>query len=171
MGKHADRCVELFIKKDNPPISGKSPVLMFGQDYYKDAPNWVEIMTVTGDFKMMEGTPRGAEKIVHIGPDGHKGGPFPKRINNADKMMFFYGADPFDTEDLGAHIEFHLGEGVDEEILKFDKPRCVFIPRGLRHGPLFVNKFRRNVVIITILTTPSREAADIVTDFSYSPDR
>jgi hypothetical protein len=167
MEKHSGLCIKMFTKTDKPPIPGKSPVLMFGADYFADAPNWVEMMTVTGDFKMMEGTPAGAQKIEHVGPDGHKGGPYPKWIQNADKMMFFYGTDPGNISDLGAHVELHLGEGADEEALEFDEPRCVFIPRGLRHGPLFVNKFRRNFVVITVLTTPTREAAGIVADFNY----
>jgi len=167
MGKYADLCMEMFEKTDNPPLPGKSSVLMFGQDYFKEAPNWVEIMTITGDFKMMEGTPEGTEKIIHVGPDGHKGGPYPKRIHNADKMMFFYGTDPDKTDDLGACVEFHLGEGDKEEVLEFDQPRCVFIPKGLRHGPVFVSNFRRNLIIFTVLTTSTREAAGIVTDFDY----
>jgi hypothetical protein len=82
-------------------------------------------------------------------------------------MMFFYGTGPAGADDLGAHVEIHLGEGADEEALAFDEPRCVFIPRGLRHGPLFISKVRHPVVIVTILTTPSRDSAGIVTDFDY----
>jgi hypothetical protein len=44
----------------------------------------------------------------------------------------------------------------------------VFIPKGLRHGPVFVSNFRRNLIIFTVLTTPTREAAGIVTDFDYT---
>jgi hypothetical protein len=167
MGKYEDRCVEMYEKKDNPPLPGKSSVLMFGQDHCKEAANWVEIITVTGDFMMMEGTPEGSEKIIHIGRDGHRGGPYPKWIYNADKMMFFYGTDPDNINDLGAHVEFHLGRGSEEEILKFEHPRCVFIPRGLRHGPVFVRNFHRNLIIFSVLTAPTREAAGIVTDFDY----
>ena len=167
MKKYADHCVKMFLKTDNPSIPGKSPVLMFGQDHFRDANHWVEITTVTGNFMMMEGTPKGAEKIIHIGPNGHKGGPYPKYNNNADKTMFFYGTDPSNLNDLGAHVEFHLGEGEDEEVFEFDEPRCVFIPKGVRHGPIYVSQFRRNLIIFSDLAAPTREAADIVTDFDY----
>lgn len=157
----------MFLKSDNPPIPGKSPVLMFGKDNFKDATNWVEITTVTGDFMMMEGTPKGAKKVIHIGLDGHKGGPYPKYHRKADKIMFFYGTDPNNLNDLGAHVEFHLGEGKEEEVFEFDEPRCVFIPKGVRHGPIYITKFRRNLIIFDVLVAPTRAAADIVTDFDY----
>lgn len=170
MGKYETDCVKMIVKEDKPPIPGKSSVLMFGQDCFQGAPNWVEMMTITGDFMMMEGTPKSAEKIVHVGPDGHKGGPYPKWAQHADKMMFFYGTDPDHTDDLGAHVEFHLGEGKDEEVLEFDEPRCVYIPKGLRHGPVYITGHHRNLTVITVLTTPTREAAGIVTDFDYVAD-
>jgi hypothetical protein len=170
MERYASNCVKMYLKTDKPPIPGKSPVLMFGQDYFKDATNWVEITTVTGNFMMMEGTPKSAEKIIHVGPDGHKGGPYPKWNRNADKMMFFSGTDSTNLNDLGAQVEFHLGEGEDEEVFEFDEPRCVFIPKGVRHGPIYVTKFRRNLIIFAVLAAPTREAAGIVTDFDYIAD-
>ena len=158
MGKYAHNCVKMFHKQDNPPIPGKSPVLMFGQDHLKDATNWVELTTVTGNFMMMEGTPKGVEKIIHIGPDGHQGGPYPKYNLSADKTMIFYGTDPDNLDDLGAHVEFHLGEEDDEEVFEFDEPRCVFIPKGVRHGPIYVTQFRRNVIIFSVLAVPMSRA-------------
>jgi hypothetical protein len=170
MGRFEGNCVRMHMKSDVPPIPGKSPVLMFGQDHFKDAGNWVEFTTITGGFMMMEGTPPGAEKIVHMGKDGHKGGPYPKYNRNADKLYFFFGTDPARLDDLGARVEFHIGEGEDEEVFEFDEPRCVFVPLGVRHGPVYVNGFRRNVIMVSVLTTPTREMADIVTDFGYVAD-
>ena len=170
MGQYKKNSIEMFLKTDSPPIPGKSPVLMFGQDHFKDATSWVEIMTVTGNFMMMEGTSKGSEKIVHVGPDGHKGGPYPKWNHNADKMMFFSGTDPENLDDLGAHVEFHLGEGKNEEVFEFDGPRCIFIPKGVRHGPIYITRFRRNLNIFSVLGAPTREAAGIVVDFDYIAD-
>jgi hypothetical protein len=167
MGQYENNCIELFLKTDNPPIPGKSPVFMFGRDYFRDAKHWVEICTVTGNYKMMEGTPKGAEKIVHIGPDGHKGGPYPKKRRKADEMMFFYGTDPDNPNDLGAHVEFHLGEGEDEQVFEFDRPRCVFIPKGVRHGPIYITRFHRNLIIFDVLTAPTRAAAGTENDFTF----
>lgn len=167
MGKHDGLCVEMMRKTDRPPIPGKSDVLMFGADHVPAATDWVEITTVTGDFMMMEGTPKGAEKIIHVGPNGHKGGPYPKTNRNADRTYFFYGTDPEQMDDLGATVRFHIGEGADEQVFTFESPRAIFVPKGVRHGPVFVSDFRRNLIIFSVLGAPTRDAAGIETDFDY----
>ncbi len=140
---------------------------MFGQDFFRNATNWVEAWIVTGDYSLMEGTPEGADKIVHIGPDGHKGGPYPKRRQNADETIFFFGIDPANLNDLGGHVEFHLGEGEDEQIFEFDEPRGVFIPKGVRFGPIFITGVYRNMMVFDVLSTASRTDAATVNDFDY----
>lgn len=170
MGKYTNFCAKMFLKSDNPPIPGKSPVLMCGRDHFEGSAHWVEITTVTGNFMMMQGTPKDAEKIVHVGPDGHKGGPYPKYILNADRMIFFYGTDTNNLNDLGAHVEFHLGTGEGEEVFEFDEPRSVFVPQGVRYGPIYITEFRRNLIIFDVLEAPTRGAAGIVTDFDYLAD-
>jgi hypothetical protein len=170
MGKYQNHCVTMFLKRHNPPEAGRSDVFMFGEDHFKNAAHWVEIWTVTGNNMMMQGTPKGAQQIVHIGPDGHKGGPYPKYHHHADNLMFFYGTDPHNPNDLGAHVEFHLGEGDEEEVFEFDEPRCIFIPKGVRHGPMYITESRQNLIIIDILTAPTRTAAGTESDFSYFAD-
>lgn len=163
----AGNCVELFLKDPQPPEPGKSAVWMFGQDYFPAATHWVEIWHVTGEHTMMPGTPAGAEKIIHLGPDGHQGGPYPKYHHNADNLMFFTGTDPENPRDLGAHVEFHLGEGDAEQVFHFDEPRAIVVPAGVRHFPMVVTGFRRPFTIVDILTAPTRTAAGTETDFSY----
>ena len=170
MGKYSENCVKMFLKEPRPPEPGKSSVFMFGRDHFPGANHWVEIWTVTGNHAMMEGTPKGAEQIIHVGPDGHRGGPYPKYHHNADNLMFFCGTDPGQINDLGACVEFHLGEGSEEEVFRFNEPRAIFIPKGVRHGPLYVTEFRRNFMIMDLLTAPTRTAAGTETDFSYVAD-
>jgi hypothetical protein len=160
-------CVEMFLKDPKPPEPGKSAVWMFGRDYYAQADQWVEIWMVTGDHTMMPGTPAGVPKVIHLGPDGHHGGPYPKYHHNADNLMFFTGTDPARPRDLGAHVEFHLGGPERQQIFHFEEPRCIVIPRGVRHFPMVVTAFRRPFVITDILTAQTRTAAGTETDFSY----
>jgi hypothetical protein len=170
MGKYADHCVRLFVKQNNPPEPGRSDVFMFGQEHFQASPFWVEIWTVTGKTMLMQGTPKGTEQIFHFGADGHRGGPYPKYHHNADNIMVFAGTDPRNMKDLGAHVEFHVGEGDEEKIFEFDEPRTIFIPKGVRHGPLYVTNFRRNFTIFDLLTAPTRKAAGTDNDFSYVAD-
>jgi hypothetical protein len=173
MGKYANNCVTLFLKSDFVPGAHpfRSPQATFGQEYFKDAPVYVEILTLTNNQNWMAGTPKGAKKIAHnMPPDGHKGGPYPKWNRNADAMFFFYGTDPNNPEDLGAHIEYHLGEGEDEEIFEFDEPRCIFIPRGVRYAPIYVRKFHRNVIVCKIFMAKTAVGVGGVTDFEYVAD-
>ena len=170
MAMLVDHCVKMLLKEPKPPEPGKSSVFMFGQDHFKDAAHWVEIWMVTANHVMMPGTPKGADQIIHIGPDGHRGGPYPKIHHYADNLMFFYGTDPANMNDLGAHVEFHLGKGEDEVVFEFDEPRCINIPKGVRHFPMYVTQFRRNFFITDILTAPTRQAAGTETDFSFVAD-
>jgi hypothetical protein len=169
-GDLAGTCVPMFLKEHRPPEPGRSSVFMYGRDYYLGADQWVEIWTVTGEHTMMPGTAPGEEQIVHLGPDGHRGGPYPKYHHAADNLMFFYGTDPDNPEDLGAHVEFHLGEGASEQVFRFGEPRCIVIPKGVRHFPMIVTEFRRNFVIFDVLLAPTRQAAGTETDFSYVRD-
>jgi hypothetical protein len=159
--------IELMFKNPRPPEPGRSPVFMYGADVFPPARHWVEIWTVTGEHTMMPGTPAGTKKIIHLGPDGHQGGPYPKYHHNADNLMFFYGTDPDRPLDLGAQVEFHLGEGESERVLRFDHPCAVAIPRGVRHFPMVVSAFRRPFVVVDMLMAPTRQAAGTQTDFSY----
>jgi hypothetical protein len=175
MGKYEGNCIEMFLRQDNPPRPGRAGTLIFGQefkdqDYFKDSPVLVEIMPFTGNYMMMNGFPEEIQKRIYTMADGHKGGPYPKYNKNADKLMFFSGSDPSIMNDLGAHVEFHLGEGDDEEVFEFDEPRCVFVPKGVRHGPIYITKFRRNLTMFVVFTQPSKLLCGIENDWNYVGD-
>jgi hypothetical protein len=175
MGKYEGNCIEMLLRQDNPPRPGRAGTLIFGQefkdqDYFKESPVLVEIMPFTGNYMMMNGFPEEIQKKIYTMPDGHKGGPYPKYNMNADKLMFFAGSDPSNMNDLGAHVEFHLGEGDDEEVFEFDEPRCVFVPKGVRHGPIYITKFRRNLTMFVVFTQPSKLLCGIENDWNYVGD-
>jgi hypothetical protein len=174
MGKYEENCIEMYLREDNPPRPGRAGTFIFGQeykgqDYFKDARNMVEFMPITGNYMMMNGFPKGFERKVYDMGD-HKGGPYPKYNRGCDKLMIWYGTDPKDLNDLGAHVEFHLGEGADEEVFHFDEPRCVFVPKGVRYGPIYITKFRRVLMLVNVYTVISKEAADIEDAWDYVGD-
>jgi len=49
-----------------------------------------------------------------------------------DEIVLHIGSDPDNPEDLGAEIEFVVGG----EPLKIDKTSAIFVPKGVKHGPL-----------------------------------
>jgi hypothetical protein len=49
-----------------------------------------------------------------------------------DEIVLHIGSDPGNPEDLGAEIEFVVGG----EPLKIDKTAAIFVPKGVKHGPL-----------------------------------
>jgi hypothetical protein len=174
MKKYEKNCIEMFLREDKPRRPGRAGTWIFGQefkgqDYFKEAQNMVEILLITGNYMMMNGFPEGFQKRTYNMGD-HKGGPFPKYNRGCDKIMIFNGTDTDNLLDLGAHIEFHLGEGEEEQVFEFDEPRCVFIPQGVRYGPIYITKFRRNVIITNVYTVITKEAADIVNDMEFVGD-
>lgn len=56
-----------------------------------------------------------------------------------DEIVLHIGSDPDDPEDLGGEIEYVM-EG---EPLVFNKTSALFVPAGVKHGPLTWKKFSR----------------------------
>ena len=175
MGQYASNCVEMLLREDNPRRPGRAGTYIFGQEFkdqpfFEQTPVLTEFMPITGNYMMMNGFPKELEQRVYTMKDGHKGGPFPKYNNAAHKIMSFYGTDFDNLRDLGAHIEFHLGEGADEEVFHFDEPRTIFVPTGVRHGPIYITNFRRPLVMVCVFTQNSKQKCDIVNDWDYKGD-
>jgi hypothetical protein len=64
-----------------------------------------------------------------------------------DEIVMHIGTDPGDQEDLGAEIEFM----VDGKPLTIDKTSSVYVPKGVKHGPLTWKRFTRPHVEMTIM--------------------
>ena len=56
-----------------------------------------------------------------------------------NEIVFHIGNDPNNPEDLGAEIEFTVGG----EPLVFDRTSALFVPAGVKHGPVVWKKVRR----------------------------
>ncbi|HSW38696.1 MAG TPA: hypothetical protein VLL97_04320 [Acidobacteriota bacterium] len=64
-----------------------------------------------------------------------------------DEIVVHLGANPEDQEDLGGEIEFI----VDGEPLTVDKTSAVFVPKGVKHGPLTWKRFSKPHLQFTIM--------------------
>jgi hypothetical protein len=74
-----------------------------------------------------------------------------------DEIVLHIGSDPNNPEDLGGEIEFVVGG----EPLVFDTTTALFVPKGVRHGPLTWKKVTRPHIEMSIVLGAGtlREAA------------
>ena len=74
-----------------------------------------------------------------------------------NEIVLHLGCNPNDHEDLGAEIEF----SVDGMPLVFDKTSALFIPAGVKHGPLVWKRVSRpHLQIAIVLGAGSLDEAD-----------
>jgi len=67
----------------------------------------------------------------------------PPHKHDCDEVFLFIGINPKDTDDLGAEVEFWLGEGEETEKIRINTSALVFVPKGLLHLPLFFKNVKR----------------------------
>lgn len=70
-----------------------------------------------------------------------------EQVGQYDEIILNIGGDCYNPEDLGADIEFSLGG----QVLSTNSTGAVFIPKGVRHGPLTYKNYRHPHVRISIL--------------------
>ena len=64
-----------------------------------------------------------------------------------DQVTLTIGSDPHNPEYLGAEIEFVVG---DEKLI-IDKTSAVYLPKGLKHGPLTWKRFEKPHIEMAIM--------------------
>jgi hypothetical protein len=67
--------------------------------------------------------------------------------HNYDEIVIHIGADPKNPEYLGAEIEFVVG---DEKLI-IDKTSALFIPKGVKHGPLTWKKVEKPHIEMVVM--------------------
>jgi mannose-6-phosphate isomerase-like protein (cupin superfamily) len=67
-----------------------------------------------------------------------------------DQVIFFMGGDPNNVVDFDAEVEM----GFDDVINLVTYPACVYIPKGLMHGPLNIKKVTKPFMFIDITISP-----------------
>lgn len=64
-----------------------------------------------------------------------------------DEVVLHIGSDPNNPEDLGAEIEFYLGG----QPLKVDRTSAIYVPKGVKHGPLIWKRVTRPHIEMAIV--------------------
>jgi hypothetical protein len=70
-----------------------------------------------------------------------------EHVHDYDEIVIHLGTDPAHQEDLGGEIEFMM----DGQPLKIDKTSAVYVPTGVKHGPLVWKKYRKPHLQLTIM--------------------
>lgn len=70
-----------------------------------------------------------------------------EHVHDYNELVLHIGSDPDNPEDLGGEIEFVVGD----ERLSFDSTSAIFIPKGVKHGPVTWKKFRRPHIQMAIV--------------------
>jgi hypothetical protein len=79
--------------------------------------------------------------------DGFKVG-HPPHIHKAAELLFHIGSDPKNPDDLGAEIEFTIGEEREKHV--FNQTCVVYIPAGVVHAPWKPTKIKRAFLVLQV---------------------
>lgn len=169
MGQYDKYMVKSIGDGGRAPMFGNAPVYVYGGEGFDEAPYHMEFSYITEDGEYLAGTDKGEEKIVSGHYDGYYDGPYPRYAMNCDRILLFYGINTDDMRDLGAHVSFTMGDGIRDEMetFEFDEPMSVFVPKGVRFGPVKVSALKTPVAVVDILTVPTVREAAVRPDFTF----
>ena len=74
----------------------------------------------------------------------------PPHSHECDEIFLFMGTNPKDRDELGAEVEFWMGEEKGTEIIKLNTSGLVFVPKGLVHLPLFFKNVKKPLLWMVI---------------------
>jgi len=141
-----------LVGRDNPDevpetdkIPAQSPVdtgprVIFSKQLVNDANSIIEYGYVSGDT------------AIGNGQD------FKPHKHDYEEIFLFLGTNHEDTTDLGAEIEFWVGEGDDLEKVLFTTSSSIYIPPGVAHFPQIWRNVRRPVMIVVIMPSSGERA-------------
>ncbi|MBN2418398.1 MAG: hypothetical protein JXL81_03355 [Deltaproteobacteria bacterium] len=105
---------------------------------FPEAPEGFIKFLVYLDGKRLKGAPY-AEAIWFCTTNDT--GPAPHSHDDFDEFIGFIGGDPEHPEELNAEVHFY----VEDEKISITKSCLVYIPRGLKHSPIFVPRLDRPI--------------------------
>ena len=117
---------------------------------YEVAPKFEVKGRIPAMTMMSENLVPGAKMYVETGwvvgmpdPNPHIG----EHTHDYDEIILHIGADPSDPEDLGGEIEI----GIDGQPVTINSTSGIYVPKGMKHGPLVWKKFTKPHLEMTIM--------------------
>jgi hypothetical protein len=114
------------------------PRAIFSPAFVKEAGSFIEYGIISGDTVIGEGS----------GPGAHK--------HDYEEIFCFLGTNPEDTTDLGAEVDFWVGDGNEREKVTFTTSSSIYIPPNTVHFPQVWRNVKRPVMTVVIMPTASR---------------
>lgn len=109
------------------------PRVIFSKSLVKDANSIVEYGYISGDT------------VIGNGQD------FTPHKHDYEEIFLFLGTNAEDTTDLGAEVEFWVGEGEELEKVVFNTSSSIYIPPGVAHFPQIWRNVKRPVMTMVIM--------------------
>ena len=69
-------------------------------------------------------------------------------VHDTDEVIGFFGSDPENPHDLGGEVEFWI----EDEKHIITKSCLIFVPKGMKHCPLLLNRVDRPIFHFSTLT-------------------
>jgi hypothetical protein len=88
---------------------------------------------------------------------GRVGASTEPHVHDHDEVIYFIGSDPKDISDLGAEVNFQIGEKGHEEDHIFSVPTAVVVPKGVWHCPMYALKFQKPFLCMAVSLTTKYE--------------
>jgi hypothetical protein len=126
---------------DEIPVSSPvdtGPRVIFSPDRVREGQSIVEYGIISGDVTIGDG----------FITEPHK--------HDYEEIFLFLGTNPLNTADLGAEVEFWLGEGQERDRVIFNTSSSIYVPPGLAHFPQIWRNVKRPVMTIVIMPTTRR---------------
>jgi hypothetical protein len=109
------------------------PLVIFSKERIKEASSIIEYGIVSGDMTIGDGS------FVS------------KHKHDYEEIFMFLGTDPKDPQDLGAEVEFWIGEGDDQEKIVFNTSSSIYVPPNTAHFPQIWRNVRRPVFTVVVM--------------------
>jgi hypothetical protein len=109
------------------------PMVIFSKDVVTAANSIIEYGIVSGDMVIGDGS--------FVKPHKH----------DYEEIFMFLGTDPKDPGDLGAEIEFWIGEGKDREKVVFTTSSSIYVPPNIAHFPQIWKNVKRPVFTVVVM--------------------
>ncbi len=109
--------------------------MIFSSDLIANAKTKIEYLYITADATF--GT----------------GEDFPPHKHEYEEIFLFLGTDPQNTANLGAEVEFWLGQGDEREKVVINTSSAIYVAPGVVHFPQTWKNLKRPVMLVIIMPT------------------